>query len=329
MTIIGIESLVYGVKDLDKSTKFFEDFGLVRDPETAEGASFALPEGSRIVLLPLGHAALPAKTLVKGAGVQEIVWGVDSQRSLDRLASKVAKAVDITKGDDGLIRFTPPFGVPMALRVFTKRPVLCVPDPLNAPGHVGRLNQHRKWRRRARPKVIAHAVFAVPEFERAYLFMVDQLDFRVSDSQRGFGIYLRADGTNNHHNFLLLNANAPLPEMDGTVKFHHANFGVEDIDEMMIGANHMVRQGWEASHFGLGRHRVDSALFYYLPCPAGGEAEYGADGDYVDDGWVPRDWENPLFGYAHHVHNLPPFLQKEPAWAIKYLSDDSGSGVRP
>jgi hypothetical protein len=329
MAIIGIESLVYGVEDLDKSIKFFEDFGLARSPEAAEGASFTLPEGSRIILLPLGHAALPAKTLVNGAGVQEIVWGVDSQPALDRLASKVATAVDVTKGDDGVIHFTPPFGVPMALRIFTKRSVLCVPDPLNAPGHVGRLNQHRKWRRRARPKVIAHAVFAVPGFEQAYHFMVDKLDFRISDSQRGFGIYLRADGTNNHHNFLLLNAKAPLPEMDGTVKFHHANFGVEDIDEMMIGANHMVRQGWEASHFGLGRHRIDSALFYYLPCPAGGEAEYGADGDYVDDGWVPRDWENPLFGFAHHVHNLPPFLREEPAWAIKYLDGDSGSGARP
>lgn len=329
MAIIGIESLVYGVEDLDASIKFFEDFGLVRDTEATPGASFMLPEGSRVILLPLGHSALPTKTSVNGAGVQEIVWGVDTKQALDRLTKKVATAVEVTRGEDGAVRFTPPFGAPMALRVFAKRQVVCVPDPLNAPGHVARLNQHRKWRRRARPKVIAHAVFAVPDFERAYLFMVDKLGFRVSDSQRGFGIYLRADGTNNHHNFLLLNANAPLPDMDGTVKFHHANFGVEDIDEMMIGANHMTRQGWEPSHFGLGRHRVDSALFYYLPCPAGGEAEYGADGDYVDDGWVPRDWESPLFGYAHHVHNLPPFLKEEPSWAIKYLAGDSGSGARP
>ena len=91
----------------------------------------------------------------------------------------------------------------------------------------------------------------------------------------------------------------------------------------MLGANHMERCGWPKSHFGLGRHRIDSALFFYLPCPAGGEAEYGADADYVDDSWVPRDWVEPLFGFAHFVHNLPPFLATEPAWDVRYL--DAGA----
>jgi catechol 2,3-dioxygenase-like lactoylglutathione lyase family enzyme len=248
---------------------------------------------------------------------------------LERLIGRISQTLTVSRGTDGIARFVPGFGVPMGLQLFTKRPVVCAPDPLNAPGHVRRLNQHRKWRKRALPKVIAHAVFAVPNFETAHEFMMDVLGFRLSDSQRGFGVYLRADGANNHHNFLLLNANAPLPDMDGTVKFHHANFGVEDIDEIMIGANHMARRGWEASHFGLGRHRIDSALFYYLPCPAGGEAEYGADSDYVDDSWVPRNWTNPLFGYAHHVHNLPPFLKDEPDWEIAFLQGDAGTGARP
>jgi hypothetical protein len=65
-------------------------------------------------------------------------------------------------------------------------------------------------------------------------------------------------------------------------------------------------------------------LFYYLPCPAGGEAEYGADADYVDDAWVPRDWIEPLFGYAHFVHNLPPFLMRNPEWKMALLT-----GIEP
>jgi hypothetical protein len=117
--------------------------------------------------------------------------------------------------------------------------------------------------------------------------------------------------------------------MDGQARFHHANFGVEDIDEIMVGANYMTRRGWEPSHFGLGRHRVDSALFYYLPCPAGGEAEYGADADYIDDSWVPRDWIEPLFAYSHFVHNLPDFLTKAPDWRFAYLTDDSLTPVEP
>lgn len=322
MAIVGIERLIYGVEDLDESSRFFDDFGLVREPGRNGQVSYVLPEGSRVELLPKGHPELPTDTRIVGPGVQEVVWGVDSAVSLDELAAVLAPDVECRRGEDGSLRFATPFGIPMALRVFAKRPVVSAPDPINAPGHVRRLNQHRKWRKVARPKVVSHVVFAVPEYDTAYRFMVDRLRFRLSDLQRGFGAYLRADGTNNHHNFLLLNANAPMPDMDGLVRFHHANFGVEDIDELMIGANHMTRRGWEPSHQGLGRHRIDSALFYYLPCPAGGEAEYGTDSDYVDDGWVPRDWDEPLFGYAHFVHNLPPFLQNEPKWRVSYLMDE-------
>lgn len=322
MAIIGVERLVYAVDDLDRSARFFEDFGLRREAVSADRADFSLPEGSRVVLMPQGHAALPAGSRVSGPGVHEVVWGVDSQTALDKLVEGLRADIELTTGEDGIVRFVAPFGVPMGLRVFAKTPVISAPDPVNAPGHVRRLNQHRKWRRQARPKVIQHVVFAVPDFDTAYRFMIDRLNFRLTDHQLGFGMYLRADGAHNHHNFLLLNAKAPLPDMDGTLKFHHANFGVEDIDEIMIGANNMVRRGWEESHLGLGRHRIDSALFYYLPCPAGGEAEYGADSDYVDDNWVPREWDHPLFAYAHHVHNLPPFLQQEPVWHFNYMTDE-------
>ena len=93
---------------------------------------------------------------------------------------------------------------------------------------------------------------------------------------------------------------------------------------MMVGANYMTRHGWAPSQQGLGRHRIDSALFYYMPSPAGGEAEYGADADYLDDSWVPREFIEPLFAYSHFVHNLPPFLAKNPEWKFTYLT-----GIEP
>lgn len=321
MAIIGIESLIWGVDDVAECARFFDDFGLVRDEEQADGtASFTLPEGSHVVFRHRDDPVLPP-TSMKGPGVREVVWGVSDPASLDKLAAGLATDREVRRDPDGTAHFTADFGVAMGLRVFGRKPVVTAPDPLNSPGRINRLNQHRKWRLRARPKVIAHVVFAIPEYEAGYAFMRDRLNFRLSDSQRGFGKYLRADGTNAHHTLLLLNANAPVPGMDGTLQFHHANFGVEDIDEIMVGANHMTRRGWQASHQGLGRHRIDSALFYYIPCPAGGEAEYGADADAVDDGWVPRHWTNPLFGYAHFVSNLPPFLLDEPDWKFEYITE--------
>jgi catechol 2,3-dioxygenase-like lactoylglutathione lyase family enzyme len=318
--IIGIQSLVYGVPVLEESRRFFEDFGLRLEEASTSEARFRLPEGSSVVLRQENDPTLPSSVMV-GAGVREIIWGVEDLEALDKLAADLSTDREVRRDPDGTIHFIADFGLAMGLRVFQKKPVLCAPEPSNAPGHTVRLNQHRRWRQRAYPKGISHVVFAVPDFETGTTFMRERLGFRLSDEQVGFGMYLRADGHFNHHNFLLLNASAPLPGMDGKLRFHHANFAVEDLDEIMVGANHMERRGWEPSHFGLGRHRVDSALFYYLPCPAGGEAEYGADSDCVDDAWTPRRWVEPLFAYAHWAHNLPPFIRKPPRWKIEYLTD--------
>lgn len=324
MGIIGIDTLVYKVFDLDAARRFFVDFGLPLADSEPERARFRLPDGSQVFLCNEGDPMLPANGRVNGYGVQKVIWGVDSQAELDRLVSRVEARLPVAV-DDGCATFVTTSGIPMALRLFDKRPVVSAPDPLNAPGHVRRLNQHRRWRLRAIPKMVAHVVFAVPDYDRAAEEMMELLEFRLSDTQRGFGKYLRASGAINHHNLLLLNANAPIPDMDGVLRFHHANFAVEDIDEIMVGANYMQRNGWAPSVLGLGRHRIDSALFYYLPCPAGGEAEYGADGDYVDDGWVAREWPEPLFGYAQFVHNLPDFLHDSPEWRFEYIGTPGGA----
>jgi catechol 2,3-dioxygenase-like lactoylglutathione lyase family enzyme len=322
MAINGIETLVYGVDDVGRSTHFFEDFGLSLAKREGELALFQLDEGSKVEIRPMSDPTLPASPIV-GNGVREVIWGVDTQANLEALAADLGRDHKLRRNNDGSFHFVPYFGIPMGFRVYAKKTVAAAPDPVNAPGKINRLNQHRKWRRRARPKVLQHVVFQVPDYQGTQHFMLDRLGFRLSDVQEPLGYYLRAGGTNNHHNFLLLNANAPIPGCDGLLRFHHANFGVEDIDELMVGVNHMLRQGWEASEIGLGRHRIDSALFYYLPCPGGGEAEYGTDSDYIDDSWVPRRWIEPMFAYSIFTHNLPPFLKDAPDWKFEYLETDA------
>lgn len=320
MAIIGIESLIYGVPDVAESTRFFDDFGLKQVPGDANSSRFVLPEGSHVILRHIDDPALPASDIV-GHGVREVIWGVDTPGALQRLASSLGADRKLRVDSDGTVHFLTDTGIAMGLRLYAKKPVVSAPELNNAPGQINRLNQHRRWRQRAYPKTLAHVVFSVPNFQSSHRFMCERLGFCLTDEQTGFGMYLRADGTNNHHSLLFLNANIPLPGMDGKLRFHHANFAVEDLDELMVGANHMARRGWEPSHLGLGRHRIDSALFYYMPCPAGGEAEYGADSDYVDDSWVPRQWPEPMFAYSHFVHNLPDFLRNPPAWKVNYLTD--------
>jgi catechol 2,3-dioxygenase-like lactoylglutathione lyase family enzyme len=261
--------------------------------------------------------AIP-KSSLSGIGVHEIIWGVATQDGFDRLVASLSADRPVRIDSDGTAHCLTDDGLAIGFRRFIKNPVMSSVDPVNSPGNPNRINQQRKWRLRARPKTIQHVVFQVPNFDASWAFYRDRLGFRLSDIQRTFGIFGRADGARDHHNIYFLNANLPFPGFDGKHRFDHVNFGVDDMDECMIGANYMERQGWPKSAWGLGRHRIASSIFMYLPAPTGGQAEYGADSDYLDDSWVPRIW-NPMFGFFSFITNLPPFMADEAPWEVNFV----------
>jgi catechol 2,3-dioxygenase-like lactoylglutathione lyase family enzyme len=311
MAITGIKTITYRTPEVNKGREFYEHFGLALRQADSERSSFLLPDGAEVHLLAPQNCPFSTEISV------ETTWGVDSGDAVKRLADDLSRDHSLSVDDDGTHRLVTDFGVPLAFARFDRKPVLNVPDPLNAPGNVKRLNQWRKWRARAQPKTINHVVYAVDDYAHAWQFFRSRLGFRLSDHSQGLGIFLRADGAPEHHSLFLQNCHyhRPAPQ-----SFAHACFGVEDIDEIMAGANYMARHGHN-SKLGLGRHRIASALFYYMDCPAGGEAEYGADSDYLDDGWVPREWD-AKFGYINWCATLPPFMHEEPEWAVRFLTSE-------
>src|SRR5260370_17871004 len=140
MAILGIDTLVYGVDDIKTSTRFFEDFGLRLVESRSDESRFELPEGSCVVLRPLDHPSLPPST-IEGPGVREVIWGVDSARSVDKLARELGADRETRRDDEGTVHFVTDFGSAMALRAFAKKPVLTAPDPLNSPAQVTPLNR--------------------------------------------------------------------------------------------------------------------------------------------------------------------------------------------
>jgi catechol 2,3-dioxygenase-like lactoylglutathione lyase family enzyme len=314
MAIIGIETVLYGVNDVAECTRYFVDFGLPLLEKSDHHAHFRLDEGSNVIIRHINDPAIPPSKLV-GTGVCEVIWGVDRQDSLDRLAKDLGRDREMRFDADGTAHCLTDNGLAIGLRLYRKNPVYSSPDPINSPGNINRINNQRKWKVKARPKTIQHVVFQTPDVEGSWAFYRDRLGFRLSDIQQGFGIFGRADGANDHHNLYFLNAN--LPSMKGTLSFDHVNYGVEDMDEVMVGANYLERQGWPKSEWGLGRHRIASSIFMYLPCPTGGLAEYGADSDFIDDSWVPRVW-NPMFGFFSFVHNMAPFMMDAAPWEWEY-----------
>lgn len=317
--INGIAKLVYGVEDVPLCTRYFDDFGLpLIAAETSDvRALFELDEGSCVELLPLEAAVTPGQRL-EGYGVQKVIWGVENQRNLDRYVARLQRVTDVTIDDDGTAHFLDCDGIAMALQIYNKILVQGAPDPVNSLNNIQRLNQHRKWRLKANPKTIQHAVFMVDDPDASWAWYQQHLDFLLSDIQEGFGIFARAPGTYDHHNMYWLRNDLPFPGVDGKVRFHHANFGVEDIDELMVGTNYMQRKGWPRSEWGFGRHRIASSAYMYLPCPAGGEAEYGTDSDMLDAAWVPRRW-NARFGTASFMHEIPPFMMDDSVWDTGFV----------
>lgn len=312
MAILGIESLVYGVDDLDRCARFWDDFGLTpvkrSAAQDADERVFEVASGARVVIRRRGDPRLP-KAYAHESGVHETIWGVDSKESLDRLAADLSRDRKLTTDADGTVHFEADDGMPFGLRVWQKRAVTSISDPVNTPGRIQRLNQHRQWRHRAIPKSINHVVFFVQDYVASLRFLRERLGFRYTDHSRGMGVFARAEGANEHHTIFLLKCT--LPVAPGKPGFMHAAFGVDDIDELMLGANLMKRKGWvntsRNSSGGLSRHRISSAMYYYVDCPAGGEAEYHADTDYLDDNWVPRVWDFK-FGSLLWAHTVPPMF---------------------
>lgn len=311
MAILGVESVIFAVDDLESCSRFWQDFGLKRLKSDATESIFEVESGSKVVVRRHGDSLLPEEWTA-GNGVRETIWGVDTTENLETLVADLSNDREVQRDNDGTAHMVGDDGIPFGLRVWNKRTVVSQPDPVNAPGHIQRLNLHRKWRRRALPKTINHVVFFSTDYVRAYEFYRDRLGFRMSDHSKGAGIFARADGTHEHHSIFWVNTDLPVaPNHNG---FMHIAFGVEDIDELMLGANIMARKGWKNTTPNtqglLSRHRISSALYYYVENPGGGEAEYHADTDYLDDNWVPRAWDWK-FGSLLWATHTPDFFQTD------------------
>lgn len=311
MSILGVESVVFAVDDLETCSKFWDDFGLQPLEHDATQSIFKVASGSRVIVRKHGDRRLPPDSF-EGNGIKLTIWGVDDEDSLNAILAKLsADGIEIVRGVDETPIFQCPDGQWLGLRVWNKKSVLSVADPVNTPGSIKRLNQHRQWRKRALPKTINHVVFFSADYVSSYEFYEKYLGFRFTDHNKGVGIFARADGTHEHHSIFWVNSHLPFVTFDGHA-FMHIAFGVDDIDEIMIGANYMDRLGWKNttmnSSGGISRHRISSALYYYMDNPAGGEAEYHADTDYLDDNWVPRAWDFK-FGSLMWSHNTPEIFR--------------------
>jgi hypothetical protein len=72
---LRVESLIFGVEDLEAGTRYFEDWGLARASTSAHGADFSLPSGQTILLRSAKDGTLPAAP-DRSPTLREAIWGV-------------------------------------------------------------------------------------------------------------------------------------------------------------------------------------------------------------------------------------------------------------
>jgi len=294
MAIRCLDSVIYGVDDLDVARRFWTDFGLAPVADAADALVFETAEGARVVVKPADDQSLPPG-LADGNTVREIVWGADSESDVAAIAAELEKDREVRQDADGTLHTTDHQGYAIGFRKTAVAPVKVAPTSYNVPGEPQRVDQRGKVYERAVPQQMSHIVLLAPDLDAAVAFYTERLGFVVTDFYPKRGYFLRAPGSHEHHNLFLLNAGE-------AIGFHHLAFELRDIHEVFGGGLHMSDQGWQ-THLGPGRHPISSCYFWYFKNPCGGAAEYDSDSDYVTEDWQPRAWESTPEAFAEWAYD--------------------------
>jgi catechol 2,3-dioxygenase-like lactoylglutathione lyase family enzyme len=309
MAISRVESLVYGVSDMAAGIRYYENWGLKAVERGERGATFKTPAGQTIHLRPIDDPSLPAAPDGDRSTVRHTVWGVDTADDLEKIGAEMSTDRKVVRAADGSIRTVDESGFSIGFAVTQPADVQAQPPRVNLNENSRRLNETVAAIPQAQPLRLGHVVFYIPKdgADRAVSFYIDRLGFRLSDSTIGRGDFMRCAGSRDHHNLFLL-------QRDGSAGFNHAAFEVRDFDEIMMGGACMKSNGWEPETTP-GRHILGSNLYWYFRNPCGGNTEYFADMDCMDDDWEPRIWDKSP-GFSLWSIDDPDQPQTPPAASV-------------
>ena len=274
---LGIHSLDrfhFAVPDLSAAKSFYDEFGL----ETGE-------QRGELTLKTRGHAHLWG-TIGEGPRKKHgfLSFGAfedDLERFAERLGTMGIRRLDPPPGvESNGLWFNDHDGNLIEIKAAEKSSpneksafAFTATGP-NARGAPGRSAAPRTF-----PRRLSHVLLFTRDVTKAIDFYTRVLGMRLSDHS-GAGIaFLHGIHGSDHHMVAFAHSNAP--------GFHHLSWDVGSVDEIGMGATHMLGHGYDRG-WGLGRHVLGSNYFHYVRDPWGSFAEYSADIDYVP---VDCDWK--------------------------------------
>jgi catechol 2,3-dioxygenase-like lactoylglutathione lyase family enzyme len=301
MNIIGPDSLVFGVDDVEACEKCLTDYGLNL---SGDGAFEAL-DGTSIVIRPRDDASLPV-ALQSDSMLRQTIYGVADEATLEAIAAELGKDREVTRLEDGSLACVDDLGFALGFQVTVRRPVSLPGEMVNSPGapvqrpaNVIGCDPSMD----SKPRTLSHVVYFVPDAKKAEAFYAERLGFVTTDRFTSLGPFMRPAGTHEHHTLFMIQTP---PFMQGC---EHFTFHVAGPTELMLAGTRFLEKGHE-SFWGPGRHLMGSNWFWYFNCPMGCHIEYDADMDLHDDDWIARAVPasadtSQLFLFAHREKWAP------------------------
>ncbi len=273
----SLDHLHFVVPDLSAAKTFYEEFGLAVGER---GSSLSLATvGSPHVWGTVGEGPRKKHQYLSFGAFED-----DLDRFAERLQAQGVKRVDPPAGvesnglwfhdhDGNLVEIAAaPKTSPNAKSQFLQ--ASAAPVTRGAP--------NRSAVKRTHPRRLAHVLMFTTDVTKAIGFYARVLGLRLSDHS-GDGIaFMHGIHGSDHHMVAFGKSGAP--------GFHHLSWDVGSIDEIGLGATHMLEKGYDKG-WGLGRHVLGSNFFHYVRDPWGSFAEYSADIDFVphDADWQAAD----------------------------------------
>ncbi|MFN3747356.1 MAG: VOC family protein [Sphingorhabdus sp.] len=277
MPVIKIEDIAhvrFAAPDLGAMKSFLEDFGM----HTFEQGGRLYGKGSDG--RPFVHVTEPgdAKFLAVGFRAETVA-------DLEKLAEAEGVAVeDLSEPGGGkIIRLSDPDGYGVEVVAGQSKSAASLPiadPPRNTVASKPRFRSTvRLDAAPAHVRRIGHAVLKVRDFRVSEKWYKDRFGFLTSDEVEAakdvpLGAFMRCDRGDkpaDHHTLFL----AQLP---GPLGLLHAAFEVANLDDLMLGHQHLKSKKREAA-WGVGRHIMGSQVFDYWKDPFGNELEHWTDGD--------------------------------------------------
>ena len=282
MNIIGPDSLLFGVDDVDACSEYFVDFGL---NAVGEGRFEAL-DGTSVVIKPQNDASLPAP-LETGSMLRKTVYGVANQATLDEIRTELGRDRAVKQLDDGSLESFDDLGFALGFQVTVRKELSMPAETINSPGALPQRPVNvvgSDPNADPKPRTLSHVVYFVPDAEKFEMFYEKRLGFVVTDRFKDVGPFMRPSGTNEHHTLFCIRTP---PFMQGC---EHFTFHMGGPTELMQAGRRLVEKGYE-TFWGPGRHIFGSNWFWYFNSPLGVHVEIDADMDLHDDDWVAREAE--------------------------------------